>query len=123
MLLLLLLALAAAATVPAAVRAAEPAPALLPYPRSARPLLPGSRAFVVSENPNNGNVPITKADLVTLQTLAGMLARHSPQIYTIKSASASCHSPGCPVRGWSPYLAVGETVILLAPPFHPYWKA
>ena len=40
--------------------------------------------FVISET----SLP-AKADQVTLQTLSGQLARHSPRIYTIKSANAS----------------------------------
>jgi hypothetical protein len=54
----------------------------LPYPRSIVPTGQAGPIFVVSES----NIS-TLADKVTLQTLAGVVARHSPRIYTIKSAS------------------------------------
>jgi hypothetical protein len=54
----------------------------LPYPRSAVPTGQAGPIFVVSEH----NIS-AQADQVTLQTLAGMLARDSPRIYTIKGES------------------------------------
>ena len=56
--------------------------ATLPYPRSAIPTGQAGVIYVLSE----ANIS-ARADQVSLQTLAGTLARHSPRIYTIKSAS------------------------------------
>ena len=54
----------------------------LPYPRSEVPTGQAGQIFVFSE----ASVP-ARADQVTLQTLAGVISRHSPRIYTIKSAT------------------------------------
>ena len=56
---------------------------LLPYPRSQVPTGQAGPIFVISET----SIP-AKEDQVTLHTLAGVLARHSPRIYTIKSPTA-----------------------------------
>jgi hypothetical protein len=62
---------------------------LLPYPRSEVPTGQAGAVYVVSET----NISST-ADKVTIQTLAGVLARHSPRIYTIKSADPT-FTPTC----------------------------
>ena len=52
----------------------------LPYARSAVPTGQTGPIFVVSQA-----AIAQQADQATLGTLAGVLARHSPRIYTIKS--------------------------------------
>ena len=52
----------------------------LPYPRS---LFPARTVFVAS------TVGLSHDDQVTLQTLAGVLARTTPSIYTVDSATSS----------------------------------
>ena len=54
----------------------------LPYPRSEVQTGQAGPIFVVSE----ASIA-ARADQVTLQTLAGVIARHSPRVYTIKSAT------------------------------------
>ena len=54
----------------------------LPYPRSAVPTGQAGPIFVISQ----ASISST-ADQATLGTLQGVIARHSPRIYTIKSAS------------------------------------
>ena len=71
-LLMLSLGLMASASTAAAVD--------LPYVRSAVPTGQAGPIFVVSQA-----AVAQQADQATLGTLAGVLARHSPRIYTIKS--------------------------------------
>ena len=59
--------------------ATAPSPALLPYPRALYPAGSLGPMFVVrSDN-------LTSGEIVTLQTLSGVLARVSPTIYTVHS--------------------------------------
>lgn len=56
----------------------------LPYPRSTHQTgKAGEPVYVISEAAISA-----KADQVTVQTMAGVLARYSPRVYTIKSMSA-----------------------------------
>ena len=54
-------------------------PDLLPYPRSLRPAGALAPLYVVRAT------NLSRADVVTLQTLAGVLARTSPSIYVVNS--------------------------------------
>jgi hypothetical protein len=54
----------------------------LPYPRAAVPTGQAGPIFVISQASIS-----SQADQATLGTLQGVVARHSPRIYTIKSAS------------------------------------
>jgi hypothetical protein len=64
--------------------AAAPSTAVLPYPRSAAPAGTDGPLYLVSTQ--NMTEP---ADVVTLATLAGVLARRSPRIYVVNSDPAA----------------------------------
>jgi hypothetical protein len=62
--------------------AVHPGP-LLPYPRSPLPVGAAGPLYVVATDGVG-----SKADLVTLETLGGVLARRSPKLYTVPSPPA-----------------------------------
>eukprot|EP01079_Euglenida_sp_SAG-EU17-18_P000923 gene923-2577_t len=76
-------------------------PGLLPYPRSATPPGAAGPVYVV----NSGDFK-NSGDTVTLQTLAGALARAMPQVYTVKSVPPSHGGPSVP-----PNPADGDTTV------------
>ncbi len=61
------------------VASAAPAPPLLPYPRAPHPAGALGPLYVVRAS------NLTSGEIVTLQTLSGVLARESPTLYTVHS--------------------------------------
>ena len=79
LLLLHLLSLASSSSSSSSPSFSAPTPDLLPYPRSLHPAGALAPLYVVRAT------NLSRADVVTLQTLAGVLARTSPSIYVVNS--------------------------------------